>query len=94
MVGGDHYLKYLIPPREYSKANGLDPDQFNVVRYITRFRDKNGKEDLLKAKHVIELILSEEYPEETKEPTLDYEVLEWATTVPWNFDTKTKGVNL
>jgi hypothetical protein len=59
-VGGSHY-KLPIEPVEYIMQNKLDYLQGNVVKYITRFRDKNGKEDLQKAIHYIEMIIEREY---------------------------------
>ena len=61
-VGGDHYTKLPIQPMEYSMANKLDACQHTVVKYITRFRDKHGLQDLLKAKHTIDLLIAREYP--------------------------------
>jgi len=58
-IGGNHYSKLAIQPREYGKANGLDFDQINVVKYVTRFRDKDGLKDLGKAKHYINLLIEE-----------------------------------
>ena len=60
-VGGNHYSKLAIQPMEYAFKNRLDPLQFSVVKYITRFRDKNGKEDLEKAKHCIDMLIEMEY---------------------------------
>lgn len=65
-VGGDHYKKYSIQPMEYAFRNHLDPLQFSVVKYITRFRDKKGKEDLEKAKHCIDMLIELEYGIEEK----------------------------
>lgn len=59
--GGDHYTKLKIQPMEYSMANGLDACQHTIVKYVTRFRDKGGKEDLLKARHTIDLLIQMEY---------------------------------
>lgn len=59
--GGTHYKKYAIQPIEYIHANKLDFFQGSVVKYITRFRDKNGLEDLKKAKHFIDLLINLEY---------------------------------
>lgn len=55
-VGGDHYKEYKIQPIEYAMANGLDHCQANVVKYVTRFRDKDGLKDLEKAMHYIRLL--------------------------------------
>ena len=65
-IGGSHYLKYAIQPMEYAFRNHLDPLQFSVVKYITRFRDKKGKEDLEKAKHCIDMLIELEYCIEEK----------------------------
>jgi len=56
-VGGDHYTKLAIQPMQYSMANGLDPLQHTVVKYVTRFRDKNGIEDLQKARDCIDMLI-------------------------------------
>ena len=60
-VGGDHYKKLKIQPMEYALANKLDYAQANVVKYVTRHADKNGKEDLLKAIHNIQLMIEHYY---------------------------------
>jgi hypothetical protein len=63
-VGGDHYSKLKIQPMEYSMANELNACQHTIIKYVTRYKDKNGKQDLLKAKHTIDLLLQLEYGEE------------------------------
>lgn len=55
--GGDHYKKLKIQPMEYSMANGLDACQHTVVKYVTRFRDKGGIQDLRKAIHTLEMLI-------------------------------------
>jgi len=56
-VGGNHYSKLAIQPVEYINANKLTYLQGNVIKYVTRYKDKNGLEDLQKAKHYIELLI-------------------------------------
>ena len=56
-IGGDHYKGYPIQPLEYSMANGLDTCQANVIKYVTRFRDKRGVEDLRKALYYLEVLI-------------------------------------
>lgn len=63
-VGGNHYKKHSIQPTEYAMANALDTCQANVVKYITRFRDKGGAKDLRKVLHYVEYLLETEYPKE------------------------------
>jgi hypothetical protein len=57
MVGGDHYTTLVIQPMEYSMANDLDACQHTVIKYVTRFRNKGGIQDLEKAKHVIDMLI-------------------------------------
>lgn len=56
-VGGNHYKKLAIQPMEYSMKNALDACQHTIIRYVTRFRDKGGIEDLLKARHTIDMLI-------------------------------------
>lgn len=56
-IGGDHYKTMGIQPMEFSMANKLDACQHTIVKYVTRFRNKNGVEDLLKARHVIDMLI-------------------------------------
>lgn len=56
-VGGDHYKKYKIQPVEYIHANSILFIEGNIIKYITRWRDKNGVKDLEKAKHFIDLLI-------------------------------------
>lgn len=55
--GGDHYKNLKIQPFEYSLANGLGPCEHSVLKYISRWRDKNGLEDLRKAKHILDILI-------------------------------------
>lgn len=67
-VGGGHYTKMKIQPFQYSMANGLDPMQHTIIKYVTRFRDKNGIEDLEKAKHTIDLLIEHEVQQAANKP--------------------------
>ena len=59
-VGGDHYSKLAIQPVTYINANGLSYLQGNVIKYVTRYKDKNGLQDLEKAKHYIDMLIEME----------------------------------
>lgn len=65
--GGDHYKNWTIQPVEFAMANRLDLCQANVIKYVCRFRSKGGKEDLLKARHYIDLLIHFEYGSEEQE---------------------------
>ena len=60
-VGGDHYKHMPIQPMEYSMKNNLNACQHTAVKYVTRYKVKGGKQDLLKAIHCIELLIEMEY---------------------------------
>jgi len=59
-TGGDHYKKLKIQPMQYALANNLNYAQANAIKYITRYKDKNGIEDLKKAIHCLELLMEYE----------------------------------
>lgn len=61
-IGGDHYKKKGIQPIEYIAANNLNFFEGNVIKYVTRHRDKEGKADLEKAIHYLQLLVEYEYP--------------------------------
>jgi hypothetical protein len=56
-VAGDHYKDLPIQPAEYIYANAMGYFEGNVVKYVSRWRKKNGLADLEKAKHYIELLI-------------------------------------
>lgn len=59
--GGEHYKGKVIQPIEYAHANNLSFFQGNVVKYVTRYKDKKGAEDIEKAVHYLQMILEFEY---------------------------------
>ena len=62
-VGGNHYKDFKIMPIEYISKNNLDFLEVNIIKYISRHRNKNGAEDIRKVIHYAELILELEYGE-------------------------------
>ena len=56
-VAGNHYKSLKVQPIEYIHANNLGYCEGNVVKYITRWRDKGGKADLEKVKHYVDLLI-------------------------------------
>jgi hypothetical protein len=59
-VGGGHYKGKAIQPVEYISANNLNFLEGCIVKRITRWRDKNGIEDLQKIKHEVDLLIAME----------------------------------
>ena len=60
-VGGQHYQDFVIQPAEFINKNKLLFAEGNAIKYIVRAKDKGGKEDLLKAKHYIDMIIERDY---------------------------------
>lgn len=58
-VGGDHYKKLKIQPIEYILANDLGYVEGNIIKYITRWKDKGGVQDLEKIKHYCDFLIEE-----------------------------------
>lgn len=78
-VGGDHYAQFPYQPIQFFHDRHLDAFQANIIKYLARWRSKNGLEDLKKAEHyllVAELnqahdleqtaIFLEQFPEEER----------------------------
>jgi hypothetical protein len=65
-VGGDHYKNMAIQPVEYMHANGIGYFEGNVIKYVSRWRAKNGIPDLLKAKHYLDLLIEFESAKTSK----------------------------
>lgn len=59
-IGGTHYKKFVIEPIEFIHKNGIGFCEGNAIKYLVRWREKGGKQDLLKAKHYIDLLLEME----------------------------------
>lgn len=53
--GGSHYKGMGIQPIEFCYVNRYDPAAFSALKYVSRHRVKNGREDLLKGRHFIQL---------------------------------------
>lgn len=63
-IGGDHYDK--TGEQHWDRQYRLYGRGYFVgcaTKYIERYQDKNGKQDLLKAIHFIEKLIELEYPE-------------------------------
>ena len=60
-IGGEHYKKYSIQPVEFITKNKLGFLEGCVIKRICRYEDKNGREDLEKIKHEIDLLIELKY---------------------------------
>jgi len=60
-TGGNHYKDMKIQPVEFIHANSIPYFEGNVIKYVCRHKAKNGRQDLEKARHYIDLLLELEY---------------------------------
>lgn len=56
-VGGNHYKQFEIQPVEFCQRNKLGFCESSVIKYITRWKFKDGMKDLEKAKHFIDMLI-------------------------------------
>jgi hypothetical protein len=55
-IGGNHYKQYVIQPVEFIHKNNIPYIEGNIIKYLLRWRNKNGIQDLDKCIHYIELL--------------------------------------
>lgn len=58
-IGGSHYKDMVIQPGEFIRANGIGWYEGNAIKYVCRHKAKNGKQDLEKAIHYLQLAMEE-----------------------------------
>ena len=76
-IGGNHYRKYRVQPSQFVTENKLLYPEGCVIKYVVRHQDKGGKQDLEKAKHMIDMIIERDYEnEKEKQETSQKEWLE------------------
>ena len=56
-VGGDHYKKLEIQTWDYIIANNIGYMEGNIIKYVSRWKEKGGEKDLLKAKHYLDRLI-------------------------------------
>lgn len=62
-IGGSHYKDMVIQPIEFILKNNIGFCEGNIIKYVCRYRNKNGLEDLKKARHYIDMLI-ENYEKE------------------------------
>ncbi len=56
-IGGDHYQTYTIQPIEFFYRNNVPFIEGNIIKYVLRHKNKNGVEDLKKARHYVDILI-------------------------------------
>jgi hypothetical protein len=69
-VGGSHYKNKAIQPWDFIAANNLGYLEGNIVKYVSRWQDKDGAADLYKALHYLEKLIEIHCPIELPEAPL------------------------
>jgi hypothetical protein len=59
-IGGQHYKSYAIQPVEFIHKNKIPYIEGCAIKYLCRWREKGGIEDLRKVKHYIDLLIEME----------------------------------
>ena len=58
--GGDHYKTKAIQPWDFITSNNIGFLEGNAIKYLCRWRDKGGIQDLEKARHYIDKLIEVE----------------------------------
>lgn len=64
-VAGTHYKDKAIQPWDYIVANNLGYLEGNIIKYVSRWRDKGGVDDLLKARHYLDKLIEVQHGRNT-----------------------------
>ena len=56
-VGVEHYKGKEIQPWDYIAGNNIGYMEGNIIKYVSRWREKGGVQDLQKARHYLEKLI-------------------------------------
>ena len=56
-VDGSHYKDMTIQPVIYIYANKIPFIEGSIIKYVSRWKNKNGIKDLEKARHLIDMLI-------------------------------------
>ena len=87
-TGPGHYKDKAIQPWDFIVSNNLGYLEGNVVKYISRWPQKNGIEDLRKAKHYIEKLIEVAMNADATAPQQTHDSLVRAQRATWDARTK------
>ena len=59
-----HYTQWKIEPITFILENNIPFGEANVIKYVMRWKSKNGFQDLEKAKRYIDMIIEKEKRED------------------------------
>lgn len=56
-IGGRHYIEKAIQPWDFIVQNDLGYLEGCIVKYVSRYKEKGGLEDLIKASHYLDKLI-------------------------------------
>lgn len=62
ILNPDHYRQGAIQPWDFILSQKMDFLEGNIIKYVTRYKSKNGVEDLQKAKVYLEKLIEQKSP--------------------------------
>jgi hypothetical protein len=60
-IGGNHYQNLVIQPTDYIIKNNIPFAEGNVIKYVSRHKQKGKEQDIKKAIHYLSMILETTY---------------------------------
>lgn len=66
-IGGNHYDNGGIQHVEWAHSNNMEYIEANICKYVARHAKKNGKQDLMKARHYIDILIKLQYDDKAVE---------------------------
>lgn len=63
-IGGDHYKGYKIQTWDFIADHKMDFMEGNIVKYVDRWKHKDGLKDLMKARHYLDKLIELNTPED------------------------------
>jgi hypothetical protein len=60
-IGGNHYQDLVIQPTDYIIKNNIPFAEGNVIKYVSRHKQKGKEQDIKKAIHYLSMILETTY---------------------------------
>ncbi len=56
-IGGRHYIDKPFQPWDFIVGNKMGFLEGNIIKYVSRYKEKNGLEDLIKASHYLDKLI-------------------------------------
>ena len=56
-VGGSHYCSLPVQPWDFIYGNGLGFLEGSIIKYVSRYKNKGGVQDLHKARHFLDKLI-------------------------------------